>query len=95
MTYYAGDDSTHTIPVIDTNGGPLNMPASVVAHTSGGDEVAITASWVGTATTHPTIQGATTRDIAVPLASLPAGLWGLVLAISSAEDLFLDNVYIQ
>lgn len=95
MTYYAGDDSTLTIPVIDTNGGPLTMTPSVVAHTSAGDEVAITAAWGSAATAHPTVQGATIRDIAVPLATLPVGLWGLVLVITGAEDLFLDNVVIQ
>lgn len=95
MTYNVGDDATITYPVTDTNGGSLNLPATVVAHTSAGDELPITAAWQGAAAAHPDIEGATLRQLDVPLETLPAGLWGLVLVVEGEADLFLGNVVIQ
>lgn len=95
MTYKVGDDATITYPVTDTNGGTLTIPDDVVAHNSDGDEVALDATWQGAAGPHPTIPGATVRQLEVPLATLPAGLWGLELIVSSSADLLLGNVYIE
>lgn len=95
MTYLAGDDATQTYPVTDTNGGTLEITASVTAHNTAGDEATVTAQWQGPAAPHPDIEGATLRLLDVPLATIPAGLWGLVLPVDDAADLFLGNVYIQ
>lgn len=97
MTYNVGDDATLTVPVIDVNGGTLALTAAIVAHNSDGDEQTVTASWTSAVAplNDAARPGATFRNIGVPLATLPAGLWGLVLPITGSEDLFLGNVYIE
>ncbi len=98
MTYLAGDDVTYTRAVVDQNGGTLDVGTAVVAKNFAGDTVAIDAAWNGPAVDlpgRPEGSVATTRDLAVPLAALPSGLWGLYLQITGAEDVFLGNVYIQ
>lgn len=94
MTYQAGDDATWTVPVIDSNGGPLSDAVTVTARNSAGDTVTIDdADWDGA--TAPGENGATTRQLGVPLATIPAGLWSLRLSVTDDADLFLGNVYIQ
>jgi hypothetical protein len=95
VTYKAGDDATWTVPVIDSSGGPLNDTAVVTARRWLGDTETITADWTGTATPVEGQDGATSRVLAVPLASLPAGLWSLRLVITGDADLFLGNVLIE
>lgn len=96
MTYYAGDDATWTVPVIDSNGGPLNDTPAVTAHNTAGDtETVDNAAWVGSAGPVAGQEGATTRNLAIPLAAIPAGLWSLRLTIAGDADLFLGNVHIQ
>lgn len=90
MTYLVGDDSTITYPVTDAGDPPgdLSFTPLVQAHTSDGTTVVVAgAAWTGAA-------GAT-RDLVVPLASLPAGLWSLRLALDGTADLFLGNVVIE
>jgi hypothetical protein len=96
VTYYAGDDATWTVPVIDSNGGPLNDAAVVTARRWLGDTVTIDdADWTGAATPVEDQDGATSRVLAVPLVSLPVGLWSLRLVIAGDADLFLGNVHIE
>lgn len=92
---YAGDDSTRTVPVIDNEGGTLNLPATVVARNSAGDELEITATWAAAASPLPDVAGATFRDINVPLATVPRGLWGFRLVVDGGEDVFLFNEVLQ
>ena len=91
MSHKAGADGSRPLPVIDTNGGPLDLPAAVVAHNSTGETLAITASWEAVAAPHPDIEGATFRDIVIPLVTVPRGLWGFVLTVDGGEDVFLCN----
>ena len=88
-----GDDGSKSCPVIDRNGGPLDMPPTVVAHNSAGDTVAINASWDAPAAplNDASMPGATFRDIVVPMATVPAGLWRFDLVVDGAEDRFLFN----
>lgn len=107
MTYTAGDDATFTIPVIDSNGGALEIPASVRAHDGelsdpSTTKIPITAQWDGPAVALPRpadldseAPTPTSRPLAIPLASLTPGIWGLMLLIEGDEDAFLDNIYIQ
>ena len=96
MTYKVGDDATETYPVTDTNGGTIDIPATgVTAHNSDGTEISVTAAWQGAAAAHPDIEGATLRNIEVKLDTIPAGLWGLSLAVDGAADVFLGNVVIE
>lgn len=90
MTYKVGDDATITYPVTDQANPPGTLDFTPVVHAWKADGTTVTitaAAWAGTP--------AATRDLDVPLADLPAGLWGLGLAIDGAEDLFLGNVVIQ
>lgn len=90
MTYKVGDDATITYPVTDEADPPgtLDIPPTVTAWQSDGTTLDVTgAAWAG--------DPAATRDLDVPLADLPAGLWGLGLTVPDGPDLFLGNVYIQ
>lgn len=93
MTFKAGDDASQTCPVIDRNGGPLDLSTTVVAENSAGDTVEIEAEWAAAAAPleDPTLPGATFRDIVVPMATVPAGLWGFTLTLEGAADRFLFN----
>ncbi|HEY0889319.1 MAG TPA: hypothetical protein VGE38_06900 [Nocardioides sp.] len=92
----AGDDSTRTVPVIDNEGGTLALPSIVMARNSDGDEVEITASWATPVAPIPDREdGATFRDIDVPLVSVPRGLWGFRLVVDGGEDVFLFNEVLQ
>lgn len=92
-----GDDGTRSCPVFDRNGGPLDLPATVIAKNSAGDTVEITASWAAAAAPvdDPSMPGATFRDIVVPMATVPVGLWGFTLTVDGAEDRFLFNEVIE
>lgn len=92
MSHNAGDDGSMTYPVIDNNGGALDVTPAVVAHNSDGDTVAITASWKASAATVPGATGSpvpTFRDLVVPLATVPLGIWTFELVMDGAEDLQL------
>lgn len=95
MTYRVGDDATISYPVIDKNGGTIAIDATVTAANSAGDELAVTATWATAVAPLPDVDGATFRDIEIPLAELPVGLWGFTLNIPGDTDVFLGNVYIQ
>lgn len=90
MTYYVADDSTITFPVTDsaTPPGTLDFTPVVTAYKTNGDRTVVSGpSWLGSP--------GSTRDLQVPLGSIPAGLWSLRLTIESGADLFLDNVVIE
>lgn len=92
-----GDDGTVSCPVIDRNGGTLDLPATVIARNSAGETVTITASWAAAAApvNDPAMPGATFRDIVVPMATVPVGLWGFTLVVDGGEDRFLFNEVIE
>jgi hypothetical protein len=90
VTYRVGDDIREIYPVTDTADPPGNLSFDPVvkAWQSDGTTVEVPgAQWLGAA--------GSTRDLEVPLASLPAGLWGLGLTVDGGADLFLGNVYIE
>lgn len=93
----AGDDGFKSCPVIDRNGGALDIPPAVIAKNSAGDTIAITASWAAAAApvNDPALPGATFRDIVVPMAAVPVGLWGFTLSVAGTEDRFLFNEVIE
>jgi hypothetical protein len=90
VTYYAGDDTTLTFTATHPGVPPSNLTGTpvVTAQAADGSRVALdAAAWLG--------DPATTRDIAVPISVLPAGLWSLRLRITSGPDLFLGNVVVS
>lgn len=90
MTFRVGDDATVIYPITDDASPPgtLNFTPAVRAWQSDDTTVDIAnAEWLG----EPGAQ----RDLSVPLAGLPAGLWGLGLTVADGPDLFLGNVYIE
>lgn len=95
MTYYAGDDGTWTVPVVDSNGGDLQVATDVIITNSAGETHEVTAAWDSAVAPWPAQEGATFRNLAVPLTSLPAGLWSVRLAVTGDGDPFLGNVAIQ
>jgi hypothetical protein len=90
VTYRVGDDATVIYPVTDdaTPPGDLAFTVVVRARKSDGTLVDVPdAAWLGS-------PGAA-RELNVPLATIPAGLWALDLEVPGGPDLFLGNVYIE
>lgn len=87
----AGDDGSRSCPVIDRNGGALDITPAVIAKNSAGDTTAITATWAAAAAplNDPDRPGATFRDIVVPLTTVPVGLWAFWLTVDGSEDRLL------
>lgn len=85
---YADDPDAHVIyPVTDANGAALDFTAVVAVGTT-----EVTAAWVGSTTT---TNGATTRDLDVPLADVPTGNHRLRLKVPGDNDLHLGSVLVR
>ena len=93
MTYYAGDpEASIVFPITDTTGGTLAFTANITATTAAGLTAQLVGQWQGAAVT---TNGVSTRNLAVPLDTLVAGLWSLRVAVADVEDFFLGNVVLE
>lgn len=91
MSYYVGDPGAHIVVPVTSEAQPpqpVDLAPTVRAVNAFDTTVTITsAAWDD--------DPAPTRDLRVPLDTLPAGLWSLRLVIDDSPDLFLSNVYIE
>ena len=80
MPLYADDPDVNVVfPITDSQGGDLSWSAVVKA-----GEASITAAWVG--------NPGPTRNLRVPLSSLPVGMHRLRLVVPGDNDVSLGNV---
>lgn len=90
MTFRVGDDATVIYPITDDASPPGTLNFTPVLRAWKSDDTTVDvagAEWLG--------EQGPQRDLSVPLAALPAGLWGLGLIVNDGPDLFLGNVLIQ
>lgn len=80
-------DAHVTYPITDAQGNALDYTPTVLVGTT-----EVIATWVGATTT--AADGATTRDLTVPLHGIPPRNYGLWLRVPGDNDIFVGSVRI-
>jgi hypothetical protein len=81
-SFRVGDDALVKYPVTDGTGGVVDWPTPTVL----ANDITLSAVWLG--------DPAPTRDIAIPLSTLPVGVYTMWLNVPGDSDLRLGTVHI-